>query len=39
VKGWRGRFEIARGEALGFKADASFEDAVRWFLEDDIVRA
>ncbi|MEO1000464.1 MAG: D-erythronate dehydrogenase [Pseudomonadota bacterium] len=38
VTGWRGRFRPERALALGFAADRSFEDSVRWFLEDDIVR-
>lgn len=35
VSGWRARFIPEKGLALGFKADAGFEDSVRWFLEDD----
>ncbi len=38
VAGWRGHFRPDHALALGFRADASFEDSVRWFLEDDIVR-
>lgn len=38
IMGWRGVFEVEKGDRLGFKRDASFEDNVRWFLEDDIVR-
>jgi nucleoside-diphosphate-sugar epimerase len=38
VKGWRAYLTPGKGEALGFKADTSFEDSVRWFLEDDINR-
>lgn len=37
VLGWRARFSPEKGQALGFKADTSFEDSVRYFLEDDIV--
>lgn len=35
VMGWRNHFRPEKGLALGFKADESFEDSVRWFLEDD----
>ncbi len=35
VLGWRGRFRPEKGLALGFAADESFENSVRWFLEDD----
>ena len=35
VMGWRGHVRPERGLALGFKADDSFEDSVRWFMEDD----
>jgi hypothetical protein len=28
----------AKARRLGFKADASFEDNIRYFLEDDIER-
>ncbi len=38
VTGWRQRLDCARGLSLGFIADASFEDNVRYFLEDDIRR-
>lgn len=37
VNGWRGRFVPTKALELGFKADESFADSVRWFLEDDIV--
>ena len=36
VNGWRMRFEPEKALSMGFKADASFRDSVRWFLEDDI---
>lgn len=36
VMGWRGHFAPEKGLALGFVADASFADSVRYFLEDDI---
>ncbi|MEL6679948.1 MAG: D-erythronate dehydrogenase [Pseudomonadota bacterium] len=35
VLGWRSYFDPAKGLALGFAADESFEASVRWFLEDD----
>lgn len=35
VLGWRNHFRAEKGLALGFKADESFENSVRWFLEDD----
>lgn len=35
VKGWRGRFDPRKGLKLGFKADESFENSVRCFLDDD----
>jgi len=34
--GWRGNVHHDKALRLGFVADASFEDSVRWFLEDDI---
>ncbi len=37
VKGWRGHFRAKKAARLGFVSDTSFEDSVRWFLEDDIV--
>lgn len=36
VRGWRSHLTPGKGERLGFAADRSFEDSVRWFLEDDI---
>ncbi len=36
--GWRGAIGHDKALRLGFKADRSFEDTVKWFLEDDIVR-
>jgi len=36
--GWRGTIGHQKALDLGFKADRSFEDTVKWFLEDDIVR-
>ncbi len=38
VMGWRMRFRPEKALRLGFKADRSFEDSVRWFLEDDVER-
>ncbi len=35
VHGWRNHFAPDKGLALGFQADKSFEDSVRWFLQDD----
>ena len=35
VHGWRNHFRPEKALSLGFKADESFEDSVRWFLEDD----
>jgi nucleoside-diphosphate-sugar epimerase len=37
VRGWRSRFAPDKAERLGFTSDASFDDTVRWFLEDDIL--
>ncbi len=36
VLGWRGSFRPEKALALGFAADHSFADSVRYFLEDDI---
>lgn len=36
VMGWKGRFNPARALQLGFVSDSSFEDNVRFFLEDDV---
>ncbi|MEL6480573.1 MAG: D-erythronate dehydrogenase [Pseudomonadota bacterium] len=36
VLGWKGRFAPEKALALGFRADDSFEDNIRYFLEDDI---
>ena len=38
LKGWRMDVRAERAEALGLEADASFEDNIRYFLEDDIAR-
>jgi len=37
VGGWRAEFVPQKALGMGFVADKSFEDTVRWFLEDDIV--
>lgn len=37
VTSWRGRFVAEKGLRLGFTADNSFEDSVRWFMADDMV--
>ncbi|MFV0492657.1 MAG: D-erythronate dehydrogenase [Pseudorhodobacter sp.] len=39
VAGWRGHVTPQKALRLGFTADQSFADTVRWFLEDDIVTA
>ena len=36
VGSWRAHLNPAKALALGFHVDASFEDSVRWFLEDDM---
>lgn len=36
VLGWKGRFNPAKALRLGFVRDESFEDNVRYFLEDDL---
>ena len=38
VNGWRAYIRPDKAERLGFEGDASFEDTVRFFLEDDIRR-
>ena len=37
VGGWSSEFTPKKAQEMGFIADKSFEDTVRWFLEDDIV--
>lgn len=37
VMGWRNRVVSEKALGLGFVQDRSFEDTVRWFVEDDIV--
>jgi nucleoside-diphosphate-sugar epimerase len=39
VRGWRARVQPDKALRLGFTADRSFEDTLRWFLEDDILPA
>jgi nucleoside-diphosphate-sugar epimerase len=39
VKGWRGHVQPDKALRLGFTADVSFADTVRWFMEDDIAKA
>ena len=36
TKGWRGRVQHEKAVRLGFVGDESFENSVRWFLEDDL---
>ncbi|MEM1384337.1 MAG: D-erythronate dehydrogenase [Pseudomonadota bacterium] len=38
VNGWMARFDPAKALRLGFVADDSFEENIRFFLEDDIAR-
>ena len=38
VHGWRNRVTSEKALRLGFVQDRSFEDTVRWFVEDDIQR-
>lgn len=38
LKGWRMDVRADKALALGLEADASFEDNIRYFLEDDIAR-
>ncbi|AUC52092.1 NAD-dependent dehydratase [Sagittula sp. P11] len=38
LKGWRLDVRPQKAERLGLKADDSFEDNIRYFLEEDIVR-
>ena len=37
-KGWRAYLTPAKAVRLGFHQDRSFEDNIRWFLEDDVQR-
>jgi nucleoside-diphosphate-sugar epimerase len=39
VLGWKAKLDPAKALALGFTADESFEDNIRYFLEDDCVPA
>ena len=36
VMGWKGNFDCSRALGMGFVADSSFEENVRYFLEDDV---
>ncbi len=36
VAGWPGDFDAARGRALGFRAEADFEEIIRIFIEDEL---
>ncbi len=36
VAGWPTRFDTARATALGFAADASYDDIIRAYIEDDL---
>ena len=38
VRGWRNQGVSEKALRLGFIRDRSFEDTVRWFLEDDIAQ-
>lgn len=38
VQGWPRRFAAKRAEQLGFKADQSFDDIIRVYIEDDLPR-
>ena len=36
VTGWPSRFDTARAYALGFAADATYDDIIRAYIEDDL---
>lgn len=36
VNTWPGNFETTRGDAMGFKRDASFDDIVRAYIDDEL---
>ena len=36
VAGWPSRFDTARADALGFVADAAYDDIIRAYIEDDL---
>ena len=36
VAGWPSRFDTARATALGFAADAAYDDIIRAYIEDDL---
>ena len=39
VSGWPGNFETRRAHELGFRAETSFEDIIRVYLEEELVAA
>jgi len=36
VAGWPGNFETRRAKELGFRADTSFEQIIRVYVEDEL---
>jgi D-erythronate 2-dehydrogenase len=38
VAGWPGRFDARRAHALGFRAEANFEEIVRVYVEDELAQ-
>jgi hypothetical protein len=36
VAGWPGNFDTRRADALGFRAEADFEEIVRVYVEDEL---
>jgi UDP-glucose 4-epimerase len=36
VAGWPGRFDAKRAAALGFKAEASFDEIIRAHIDDEL---
>jgi hypothetical protein len=36
VNSWPGNFDTVRGDAMGFGRDASFDDIVRDYIEDEL---
>jgi D-erythronate 2-dehydrogenase len=36
VEGWPQRFDARRAQALGFKAETSFEEIIRAHIEDEL---
>ena len=39
VAGWPERFDAARAAALGFRAEATYDDIIRAYIEDDLPAA